>query len=343
MQLGRLSFALFVASLALFGCASRQPVATVGGRVINRATYQQTLERYYGRSAVRWLIQRELLLRANEEQKLVSDKDVEREYKNALRQMGFQDERQFLAYLARQGLDKDAFWEDLRFNLILFRLREKALKPTEKQLREFYERNKLAFAQPPMVQAYIFQAPNEQPLLREKQLIQKGENIAQRAYEFYKDNPTMRSQRGLVTIPLVNDPHFPPSLLKLLAQAPPGQLVGPQRIPEGRFWVLVKVVQRTPPIVPRYEDIKPQVRAMFVQQFAPPPEVIFRQLAQKYSVTVQDLRFKFVEDEIRTQMMLESPAAFQPPAEPPSVTRPPSREGERLEEPILREGQPPSR
>jgi hypothetical protein len=109
MQLGRLSFALFVVSLALFGCASRQPVATVGGRVINRATYQQTLERYYGRSAVRWLIQRELLLRANEEQKLVSDKDVEREYKNALRQMGFQDERQFLAYLARQGLDKDAF------------------------------------------------------------------------------------------------------------------------------------------------------------------------------------------------------------------------------------------
>jgi hypothetical protein len=180
-------------------------------------------------------------------------------------------------------------------------------------------------------------------LLREKQLIQKGENIAQRAYEFYKDNPTMRSQRGLVTLPLVNDPHFPPSLLKLLAQAPPGQLVGPQQIPEGRFWVLVKVVQRTPPIVPRYEDIKPQVRAMFVQQFAPPPEVIFRQLAQKYSVTVQDLRFKFVEDEIRTQMMLESPAAFQPPAEPPSVTRPPSREGERLEEPILREGQPPSR
>jgi hypothetical protein len=219
---------------------------------------------------------------------------------------------------------------DLEFNLILQRLREAAVKPTEKQLREFYERNRLAFAQPPLVRAYILQAPTQQPLLREKQLIAKGEDIAQRAYEFYKDNAVMRSRRGLVEVAL-NDPHVPPSLARLLAQAPPHQLVGPQLVPEGRFWVLVKVVDRTPPLVPRYEDIKPMVRAAFVQQFGPPPEAIFRSLAQKFPVAVQDPRFKFLEDEIRTQTMVESPSAFQPPTETPELTRPPSREGGGLE------------
>lgn len=324
--------------LPLLGCGGRQPIAIVGGKVINRAAYIEALERYYGARALRWLVQRQLLLNVNEQRKLVSDKDVEREFKNAMRQIGYQDERHFLADLARQGLDKEAFMEELKFNLILNRLREEVVKPDDKKLKAFYDQNKLLFAELPIVRFYLFQAKDEAPLRKVKDLIKKGEDIGQLAYEFYKDDPQMRSARGLVMlrIPLILDPHIPlpapPTLLNLLVEAPINQLVGPKQIPEGRFWVLVKVIERTKPIVPLFEDIKPWVRAEFVNRTGPRREVIIQQLASKSPVTVQDPRFKFLEDEIRTQAMLEPPSAFQPPPEVPEVTRPPAKEGERLEE-----------
>lgn len=330
-------FAFIAFLFVLVGCANRQPIAVVGGRAIDRKTYWETMERYYGDDTLRWLIQRELLLRANEEKKLVSEKDVEREFKNFMRSQGFEEERQFLAFLARQGMDKEAFMEDLRFRLILHRLQEEKAKPDDKKLQAFYKQNLSLFAYPPIARTYILQAADEKTLRKAKELIQKGEDIRQVAYDVNKD-PQLRTSRGYVELPLVSDPHLPPSLMRVMAlladekRTPINQLVGPQYIPEGRFWVLVKVIERTPSVVPPFEDIKPQVRAAYVQQFGPPPETIFQELVKRHAVTVQDPRFKFVEDQIRTQMMVQSPSGFQPPAEAPELSRPPAQEGERLEQ-----------
>ncbi len=327
------------ALLSLFaplGCANRQPIAVVGGRAVDRKTYWETMERYYGDDTLRWLIQRELLLQANDEKKLVSEKDVEREFKNFMRGQGFEDERQFLTFLARQGMDKEAFMEDLRFRLILHRLQEEAAKPDDKKLQAFYEQNPSLFTYPPIAKTYILQAADEKTLRKAKELIQKGEDIRKLAYEINKD-PQLRSSRGYVEFFLVPDPHLPPALMRIMAlladekSTPINQLVGPQYIPEGRFWVLVKVIERTPPSVPPFEEIKPYVRARYVESFGPPAETIFQELVKQHPVTVQDPRFKFLEDQIRTQMMVQSPSGFQPPAEVPGLTRPPAQEGEGLE------------
>jgi len=79
-----LSFIVIVASfLSLWGCGGRKPIAVVGGRVISQNEFRQTMEQYYGARTLRWLIQHQLLLLSNEKQKLVSDKEVEREYKTS--------------------------------------------------------------------------------------------------------------------------------------------------------------------------------------------------------------------------------------------------------------------
>jgi hypothetical protein len=339
-----LSFIVIVASfLSLWGCGGRKPIAVVGGRAISQNEFRQTMEQYYGARTLRWLIQHQLLLLSNEKQKLVSDKEVEREYKNFMRLSGFEDERQFLAFLARQGMTKEAMLEDIKHELILQRLREKQTKVDDKTLQEFYRRNWAMFAQPPTgepptVRCFIFQSPKREELEKVKALIEKGEDIRKVAYDFYKDNPQLRSTRGeaVITLPLVLDPQhppMPPSLMKLLAQdAPMNKLHGPVLIPEMKLWVLVKVTERKRPFVLPYEEIKREVKAAYVQFFGPPPEAIFQQLAKEFSISVHDPRYKFLEDEIRTRIMLERPMTFQPPAEAPSLTRPPSQEGGRLEQ-----------
>lgn len=335
---------LFVALLfGLWGCGGRKPIAVVSGRVITYNDFKETMERYYGARTLRWLIQHQLLLLANEKQKLVSDKEVEREYKNFMRLSGFEDERQFLSFLARQGMTKEGFLEDIRHELILQKLREKQVKVSDKELQEFYKINWAIFAQPPTgepptVRCFLFQSRDKGQLEKVKALIEKGEDIRQVAYNFYKDNPQLRSTRGEVTItmPIIYDPNhppMPPSLMKLLAQdAPLNKLHGPVFIREANFWVLVKVLERKRPFVLPYEEIKREVKAAYVQLFGPPPETVFQQLVKEFVVTVNDPRYKFLEDEIKTRAMIERPSAFQPPSEAPSLTKPPSQEGGRLEQ-----------
>lgn len=333
--------ALFL--VGLWGCGGRKPIAVVSGRAITYNEFREAMERYYGARTLRWLIQHQLLLLANEKQKLVSDKEVEREYKNFMRLNGFEDERQFLAFLARQGMTKEGLLEDIKHDLILLRLREKQTKVDDKTLEQFFKQNWVMFAQPPTgepptVRCFYFQSRDRKELEKVKALIEKGEDIRKVAYDFYKDNPRLRSTRGemTVTMPIVYDPHnppMPPSLMKLLAQdAPLNKLHGPVFIREANFWVLVKVLERKRPFVLPFEEIKREVKAAYVQFFGPPPEVIFQQLAKEFPVSVSDPRYKFLEDEIRTRTMLERPLTFQPPSEAPSLAKPPSQEGGRLEQ-----------
>lgn len=339
-----LTFALIGATVFSSGCGGRKPIAAVGGRVVSYSDYQKTMERYYGARTLRWLIQHQLLLLANEKEKLVSDKEVEREYKNFMRLNGFEDERQFLAFLSRQGMDKESLLEDIRHDLILHRLREKQTKVDDKTLKEFYQRNWVIFAQPPTgepptVRCFFFQSKDKEELEKVKATIEKGEDIRKVAYDFYKDNPQLRSTRGemVITLPLVVDPNqpppMPPSLMNLLAKdAPLNKLHGPVFIPEAKFWVLVKVLERKRPFVLPFEEIKREVKSAYVQFFGPPPEAIFQQLAKEFPVVIRDPRYKFLEDEIRTRILLERPMTFQPPSEAPGLTRPPSQEGGRLEQ-----------
>lgn len=330
--------------IGLSGCGGRKPIAVVGGRAITYNDYKEAMERYYGARTLRWLIQHQLLLLANEKQKLVSDKEVEREYKNFIRLNGFEDERQFLAFLARQGMTKEGVLEDIKHNLVLLKLREKQTKVDDRTLEQFFKRNWVMFAQPPTgepptVRCFLFQSRDRKALEKVKALIQQGEDIRKVAYDFYKDNPQLRSTRGEVTItlPLFIDPHqpppLPPTLLNLLARdAPLNQLHGPVHIKEANFWVLVKVLERKRAFVLPFEEIRREVKAAYVQLFGPPPEFVFQQLAREFSISVRDPRYKFLEDEIRTRTMIERPSVFQPPAEAPGPTRPPSQEGGRLEQ-----------
>ncbi|MCS7192135.1 MAG: SurA N-terminal domain-containing protein [Armatimonadetes bacterium] len=337
-------FALVTLVAALSGCGGKKPIAVVGGEVITHGDFQKAMERYYGARTLRWLIQHQLLLLANEKQKFVSDKEVEREYKNFMRLNGFEDENQFLAFLARQGMSKEGLMDDIKHELILARLREKQTKVDDKTLEQFFKQNWAMFAQPPtgeppMVRCFLFQSRDRKALEKVKSLIEKGEDIRQVAYDFYKDNPQLRSTRGEVTItlPLFIDPHqpppLPPTLMALLARdAPMNKLFGPVLIKETNFWVLVKVLERKRPFVLPFEEIKPQIKLAYVQLFGPPPETVFQQLAKEFAISVRDPRYKFLEDEIRTRTILERPSTFQPPAEVPSLTKPPSQEGGRLEQ-----------
>ncbi len=337
-------FLLTALVAALFGCGGRKPIAVVGGKVINYGDYQKAMEHYYGARTLRWLIQHQLLLLANEKQKLVSDKEVEREYKNFMRLNGFEDEHQFLAFLARQGMTKEGLLGDIKHEIILAKLREKQVKVDDKTLEQFFKQNWVMFAQPPTgepptVRCFLFQSRDRKEIEKVKALIQQGEDIRKVAYDFYKDNPQLRSTRGEVTItlPLFIDPHqpppLPPTLLNLLARdAPLNQLHGPVYIKEANFWVLVKLLERKRAFVLPFEEIKPQVKTAYVQFFGPPPETIFQQLAKEFAISVHDPRYKFLEDEIRTRVMIERPSTFQPPAEAPGLTKPPSQEGGRLEQ-----------
>ncbi|MCS7223783.1 MAG: peptidyl-prolyl cis-trans isomerase [Armatimonadetes bacterium] len=318
--------------IASIGCAGKRPVAIVGGQPIDEASFRETMTKMFGAATLRWLIQRQLLLQVNEKERLVSDQDVERAFKDWIRHSGFQDEHQALSFLARQGLDKETILDQQRMEMILFALRERAVKPDDKKLKEFYEKNRQAFAFPPEVRAYIIQSKDRKTLEKAKDLAAKGEDFRELAYRF-NESPHLRSSRGFVSLPLVHDTHAPPSLLELLARSRPNQVVGPVQIPETGLFVLVKVVEIQPPMVPPFDDIKAMVRQRFVEASAPPPQEIFKQLAAQSQVLIPDERFKFLEDEIRTAGILApSSVPFQPPAAPPGASQPPLKEGEKLQE-----------
>ncbi len=327
-----LSVPCLVVALLLPGCGSRKPVAIVGGNAIDEGTFREAMTKMFGSAALRWLIQKELLYQANDRQRLVSDQDVERAFKEWVRHMGFESEEQALSFLARQGMDKETIMEQQKMEMILFALREQAVKPDDKKLKAFYERHRQAFAYPPEVRAYIIQSKDRKTLEKAKDLALKGEDFRILAYR-YNESPHLKSNRGFVSLPLVADSSVPPSLLDLLARSRPNQIVGPVQIPETGQFVLVKVVEIQPPMVPSFDDIKGLVRQRYVEATGPPPQEIFKQLARQSNVLVPDERFRFVEDEIRTAGVLAPPGpTFQPPAAPPGSPQPPLKERERLEE-----------
>ncbi|HID07948.1 MAG TPA: hypothetical protein EYP10_12470, partial [Armatimonadetes bacterium] len=133
-------YALLYSSLILLpfihGCST--PVATVNGKHISAKEFRYVLEHTHGADTLRWLITRELLYEENDKLKLVSDADVDSAFERFKQQHG--GEAQFKLWLKRSNRTEEDVREDIKYDLIMFRLRASKVNP--KDLKDFYERNK---------------------------------------------------------------------------------------------------------------------------------------------------------------------------------------------------------
>lgn len=129
--------------ISIAGCRSSDVVAEVNGRKITSEQFKHVLESRHGLGTLRRLIDRRLLSDVNRRMKLVPEWRVKRELERRKQAMG--GAVAFRQWLRRNNLTERLVRDEIRAELVLQMLqalKRAQIKPTEKQLRNYFEQNK---------------------------------------------------------------------------------------------------------------------------------------------------------------------------------------------------------
>lgn len=302
-------FFLPVIMVQLFGCSP--PVATVNGEHITAKEFRRALERTYGAQTLRWLITKQLLEEENERLKLVTDADVDRAFDEFKASHG--GEAQFQLWLKRNNRTEEDVREDLKRDLIMFRLR--ALKVGEKKLREFYERNKHLYWRPPTVRLFIIMNDSKEAILKAKSELDGGKSfgIVARRYSNIRllkatggelsdvPNGYYRLPQSAWAVFYQNSPEafevvrgFTADVWKAVGTAPLNQIVGPIRGAEK--WIILRVAERKDAYQLPFEQVREDVLMRYLNNVGPSEVDVERELWRKAKIQIHWAEYKPLED-----------------------------------------------
>ncbi|MCS7254432.1 MAG: peptidyl-prolyl cis-trans isomerase [Armatimonadota bacterium] len=292
-----------------FGCSP--PVATVNGEHITAKEFRHSLEHTYGAQTLRWLITKQLLEEENERLKLVTDADVDRAFEEFKASRG--GEAQFQLWLKRNNRTEEDVREDLKRDLIMFRLR--ASKVSEKELEGYYERNKHLYLQPPMVRLFVIMNSNRETILKAKSELDAGKSfgIVARRYSdirflkatggelgdipngYYRLPQTVWAafyQHSPGAFEVIGD--FNANVWKVINTAPLNRIVGPVR--GNRKWIIFKVAGKRGAYQLPLKQVREDVLMRYLNEIGPSELDIENELWRRAKIQIHWDEYKPLED-----------------------------------------------
>lgn len=313
-------FFLSVILAQLFGCSP--PVATVNGEHITAKEFRHTLNCTYGAQTLRWLITKRLLEEENERLKLVTDADVDRAFDEFVASHG--GEAQFRLWLKRNNRTEEDVREDLKRDLIMFRLR--ASKVDEKKLEEFYERRKELYWQPPMVRLFVIMNSSREVMLKAKAELDAGKSFGVVARR-YSDVRLLKATggelenvpNGYYRLPQVawaafyqRSPEaldvirgFNADVWRVINTAPLNQVIGP--IKGAWRWIILKVAERRDAYLLPFKQVREDVLMRYLNEVGPSEADIESELWRKAKIQIHWAEYKPLEDIYRKAEWMKLP------------------------------------
>lgn len=126
--------------LALVGCSS--VVARVNGVNITRKEFHEELERTQGLQMLQAMVMRRLLMEKAKAQGLVpTAEEVDQRFQE-IKKERFENDQAFLNWMKSEALDDTIILDQIKFDMILFNLRTAHLKPTDEELKRFFDEHR---------------------------------------------------------------------------------------------------------------------------------------------------------------------------------------------------------
>jgi foldase protein PrsA len=216
---------------------------------------------------VQYLVRRAQLVAAAEERDIeMSDEDVEKRRKLWVAQYYGGSEKRYRAGLAKRGISEEQARADLEASLIqqeLFKDVGKDVKVTDAEVREYYEKNKLRYAQGARREIRQILLGKEQRALAQRLVarLRSGANFARLARQHSKD-PRAKSSGGRIEI---SKRDTSAAYERVVFSVPKGKVVGPVRTQFG--WHIIEALG---PIrrgkTWAYDQVKEQIRQELLQK-----------------------------------------------------------------------------
>lgn len=272
-RLGTVSLIAFLLTF-LYGC-SRNAI-TVDGEGISKEVYNAVVkerieshkamgvnvdEKTIKRLVADELIGEVLLLREARARKIEVKEDEVKKVIDAMR--GDKKEEEFRKEIKDTGLSYDTFKKRIRNSLVISKLMEELVKDdsvTEDEMRDFYKKSQVPFLKPESVLVKIIQLNNESDAKAAIDSIKKGEDFDKLADRLFNEKKAAVTDYGWLN---------PDTLSKEIATAMKGAKIGQAYGPyKGRdnSYYLFKIQKREPSRVLSFEEAKPQIKAMILQQ-----------------------------------------------------------------------------
>jgi len=283
------------AVLATFvvGCG-RSGVAKVNGRKITRQEYFSRLERLQYRDpttnqpieAGAWVVQRliseELLLRLAEKEGVApSDQQVRERTVQAHKQPGF------TAGVKASGITPDQLKELLRVEQALFNLQTRDVKVADKEVRDFYDRNKdTSFTTPEQAEVAAIFLNSKAEAEEAMGLLAKKVDFGTVAARMSKE-PNTAKQEGRLPVPITRgDRNIPEYVQKAIFSTPKSRYTNPIAYGEGGY-VIFQMIQRHPKRTRRFEDEKYRIRQQLMVQKGIEKQINVEQELAKFRETAK--------------------------------------------------------
>lgn len=314
----------FVVLPLLFGCSP--PVATVNGKHISAKEFRYTLEHTYGTQTLRWLITKRLLDEENERLKLVTDAEVDSALDEFKASHG--GEAQFQLWLRRNNRTVEDVREDLKRDLIMFKLRSS--KVSEKQLQEFYERNKHIYVQPPVVRVSVIMSNKKEDIVKAKSELDSGKpfGIVARRYsslQYLKasggdlgeiPNGYYKLSQAVWTLFYQTSPEafnvvrkFSAEVWKTINTVPFNNPIGP--IQSDGHWLIIRVMGKRDAYQLPFKEVRHDVLTRYLDSVGPSEAEIERELWRKAKIQIHWAEYKPLEDIYKEAEWMKLPVEQQ--------------------------------
>jgi foldase protein PrsA len=194
----------------------------------------------------------------------VTDKQIEKSLEDQKKQ-AFPNEKAYKQFLASSGMTE----EDVLFRVKLDQLQQKltqkitkdAKKVTDKDIQEYYEKNKKRFAQPERRDLRVVLTKDEAKANEAKQALQDGDSFNEVAKKYSIDEAS-KAQGG--KLPAITQGQQEKAFDEAIFSADKGKLVGPVKTQFG--WYVFQVDKVTPASQQTLEESKETVRNLLRSQ-----------------------------------------------------------------------------
>lgn len=278
-----LVLALALALLTGAGCTDKDTAAKVNGEKISLAELDKQVEQLkkqypdmfngadgegrlldFKQRLLDNLINQKLVEQAAKDKGIeIAEADIDKQIEQL--KSGFQDDEQFQSALKSAGMTEETLRQQIRDQLLTQKLIESLAsdaKITDKEMKEYYDKNKAQFEQQAAKRASHILFKPEDKSTAEKVLgeVKGGGDFAALAKEYSVDTATASNggDLGWPTTPYV--PEFEAALEKLAK----GQTSALVKTPYG--WHIIRVTDVRKASQQKYEDVKDQIEQILVQQ-----------------------------------------------------------------------------
>ncbi len=283
-----------LAAFTMTGCSS--VVARVNGTNVTRKEFIEEMERTQGMQVLQATIMRRLIVeRATAEGLAPTAEEISARLSKFRQEKFNNDEPEFRKWMKANALDDVVLQEQIRYELTMFKLRTRKLKPTDENLKQFFsEYKEQLFDKPERVtfrQLAVADKKTADQLIAK--LNNEGEMFAELARTQSADQGT-RENGGLVEdVPwgLIQEQAKP--IYDALRKLEPNQITqAPVKVGNG-FWVL-KMVNSKPAEAAKLEDPKTKelVKEQYLAQNAIPENEVIGEIVKGANVVVLDERYK---------------------------------------------------